>query len=452
MHHDPALAKAVLDCLPDPAILLGDDYRILAANEAYRHAFGTGEEIVGRTCHETSHHSSLPCHLTGESCPLLHCRESGEPGRAMHIHHAPHGEEHEDVLVRPVVDQDGQVRAYVEIIRPLSIASAEPSIRQLVGRAPAFRHMLELVERVAPRDTTVLLLGESGTGKELVAEAVHRESRRSRRPFVPVDCSGLTETLFESELFGYEKGAFTGATSRRKGLVEAVEGGTLFLDEIGDVPLGLQVKLLRLLETGRFRRVGSTEQLRADFRLVCATHRDLEAMVAEGAFRQDLYYRINVFPIPLPPLRRRRDDVPLLVASLLERVAGGEDWQVHPEAMALLEAYDYPGNVRELLNVLERACLLADAGTILPRHLPDAVRRAAPCPDRDAEPRAGTSRGTPGEIAPSEIVPLEQAEERYLRWVVERHPGDNRQLAHDLGLSERTLYRKLQKIRGSRTA
>ena len=184
--------------------------------------------------------------------------------------------------------------------------------------------MLELMARVAPSDATVMLQGESGTGKELVAKAIHDASRRADRPFVAVDCSGLTETLFESELFGHEKGSFTGASARRIGLVEAASRRTLFLDELGDIPLGMQVKLLRLLETGTFRRVGASDFLKSDIRLISATHRNLRAMVAGGRFRQDLYYRLNTFPIALPALRERRADIPLLAEALLSRVAPGE--------------------------------------------------------------------------------------------------------------------------------
>jgi transcriptional regulator with PAS, ATPase and Fis domain len=231
----------------------------------------------------------------------------------------------------------------------------------------------------------VLLQGESGTGKELVAQAIHDASRRAR-PFVAVDCSGLTETLFESELFGHERGAFTGASARKIGLVEAASGGTLFLDELGDIPLPMQVKLLRLLETGTYRRVGSTELIRADIRLISATHQPLKALVAQGRFRQDLFYRVNAFPICLPALRERPDDIPLLAEALLGRVAPERKLKLADDALACLQAYDYPGNVRELRNILERASLMCDGDTVQRRHLPEElcepgrVQAATPTP------------------------------------------------------------------------
>ncbi len=201
------------------------------------------------------------------------------------------------------------------------MAQSAPSASGLIGRTAAFQEMLELVARVGSSQAAVLLLGESGTGKELVARAIHEASTRASGPLVVVDCARLPETLFESELFGHEKGAFTGAQAAKSGLVEAASGGTLFLDEVGDIPLPMQVKLLRLLESGTYRRVGCTEPRRADVRLVSATHRDLQTMVTDGRFREDLYYRLSTFPIDLPPLRERQGDIPLLVTSLLSRVA-----------------------------------------------------------------------------------------------------------------------------------
>lgn len=276
--------------------------------------------------------------------------------------------------------------------------------------------------------TTALLLGESGTGKELVAQAIHQQSGREHAPFVVVECSGLTETLFESELFGHEKGAFTGANQKKSGLVEAASGGTLFLDEVGDIPLSLQVKLLRLLETGTFRRVGGVETLRADFRLVAATHRDLKTMVESGEFRRDLYYRLGVFPIELPALRERPEDIDLLADTLLNRLAPGRAYTLAASTRARLRAYDFPGNIRELRNLLERAMLMADGDTLLPEHLPREV--------------AGKDAGnTP--LTADGIAPLDVAERRYLLWALGRSGGDRKALARQLGISERTLYRKL---------
>jgi two-component system response regulator PilR (NtrC family) len=252
--------------------------------------------------------------------------------------------------------------------------------------------MLSLVSRVAPTDTSVLLLGETGTGKEMVARAIHDASGRSGAPFVAVDCSGLAETLFESELFGHERGAFTGALARKSGLVEVAAGGTLFLDEVGDIPLGLQVKLLRLLETGTFRRVGGTEPLHTDFRLIAATHRDLMRQVREERFRSDLYFRISAFPVHLPPLRERRSDIPLLIEHVLSKlVHTGAKGKAHldDQALAALRNYPFPGNVRELENILERAVALCEGDRIreddlqLPSVDPELSAAATPLPEGD---------------------------------------------------------------------
>ena len=422
----------VLDCLPGPAVVIGTDYRITAANRAYREQFSGGAAVVGRHCFEVSHRYSAPCDEAGETCPIARCRESGEPSRALHVHFTPTGEQHEEVVTHPIPDASGAVTSFLEVIQPITIASARPSDEGLVGRSPAFNRMLELATRVAPTEVPVLLLGESGTGKERLAQAIHGMSGRSTGRFVPLDCSGITESLFESELFGHEKGAFTGASQRKTGLVETCDGGTLFLDEVGDIPLPLQVKLLRLIETRAFRRVGSTEPRKSDFRLICATHRDLGRMVEDGTFRRDLFHRLSAFPIRLPALRERREDVPLLIESAARRLGGGDLSRFHPDTLAALDAYPFPGNVRELQNVVGRGCLLAGAGTVLPEHLPDDVLAAA--------------GGGAAQARPSEIVTLAEAERRYLRWALATFRGDRRELARRLGLTERTFYRKTHEL------
>jgi transcriptional regulator with PAS, ATPase and Fis domain len=360
------------------------------------------------------------------------------PDRVLHIHHTPRGPEHVDVELRPILDGNGQVVAYVERLTTVKHASARASQAGLVGRSPAFNTALEAVQRVARSPLPVLLQGESGTGKELFARAVHEASDRHDGPFVAVDCSGLPETLFESELFGHEKGAFTGAQHRKPGLVETASGGTLFLDEIGDVPLGMQVKLLRLIESGTFRRVGATATQQADFRLVAATHKPLQQMVADGSFRQDLYYRIAAFPIYLPPLRERVGDIPLLVDSFLQR--GGRAAQgvvVQPAAIARLQAHNWPGNIRELRNVLERACLFADDGVVRPEHLPGWLQvRAQPLP-----PAAGAPLASPPPPAP-----LARDLDAEMRRLVAEGRLSRRVIADSLGLSERTFYRRLKAL------
>jgi two-component system response regulator HydG len=423
---------ALLDVVPEPVVLLSPDYEILATNLCYQDRYGLGVNEQGRHCYEVSHNYSRPCHEMGEECPMQSCLKSGELQRALHVHHTPSGETQVDVELFPVTLRDGSFIGFIEIARDIITPENADRLQQLVGRSPAFNEMLSLINLVAPSDTAVLLLGESGTGKEVNSTTIHRLSKRSSGPFVPVDCSGLSEGLFESELFGHEKGAFTGATSRKNGLVEAARGGTLFLDEVGDIPLNLQVKLLRLLETGSYRRVGSTETQQAEFRLICATHRNLSEMVKQGEFRQDLFYRISPFQIDIPPLRERHEDIPLLIEVLLKRLTTGKPVEIDDTAVNCLQKYNYPGNIRELRNILERAMLMARGSKITLRHLPNI------CKDGVIIPVTG--------VRFSGLMPLEQLEQNYLRWALDRHRGERAELAKLLGVSERTLYRKIEKL------
>ena len=425
----PRELVSFLESLSEPHILCDRNYRILAANEAYRVKWVGQREVVGRMCYEVSHRYPVPCDQAGESCPLQRSLRSGQRERIVHLHHTHLGEQFENIELTPIRDDTGEIAYYIEKLDPLPVQRSEEHARGLLGRSPPFLSMMGMVARVAPSDAAVLLQGESGTGKELVANAIHQLSRRAAKPFVAVDCSGLAETLFESELFGHERGAFTGAVTRKVGLVEAAAGGTLFIDEVGDIPLTIQVKLLRLLETGTFRRVGSTELLKADIRIVSATHRPLTDMVADGRFRQDLFYRLNIFPIHLPALRERREDILLLAEGLLARLAAGRSLRFSREAVAWLRDYAFPGNVRELRNLLERACLLCDGDEIDLRHLPAAGENQL----LQAQPKS---------LGKTSLT--DQALLEYSR----SFPGSRKELARQLGLSERTLYRRLNALTG----
>jgi DNA-binding NtrC family response regulator len=297
----------------------------------------------------------------------------------------------------------------------------------IVGDSPPIRKVMELVEHVAKTDATVLIRGESGTGKELIARAVHANSRRRYAPIIAVNCGGLPETLLESELFGHEKGAFTGAQFRRKGRLEMADGGTLFLDEVGSISMKTQVDLLRVLETREFTRVGGTKSIKVDFRVICATNEDLEEAVAQGRFREDFYYRINVFAIEAPPLRTRRSDIPLLATHFLQRFARQMDKRItgiSPEAMRALEAYPWPGNVRELSNAIERAMVIGTAPDIMPDDLPLRSGRVSAPEDGDS---------------------LAEMEAQHVAAILEKSDWNITRAAEVLGIDRVTVYNKIKK-------
>ena len=438
-----------LEGLSEPHILFDKQYRILSANAAYRRQFSPDRSVVGRTCYEVSHRFSVPCDQAGESCPMVKSRESNQRERVLHLHYRPKGEEYVNIELVPLLDASGEQTCFIEKMEPLRVAQSQAAAQGLIGRDPQFQDMLGMVARVAPSQATVLLLGESGTGKELVARAMHQASKRAQRALVAVDCSSLPEALFESELFGHEKGAFTGANATTVGLVETASGGTLFLDEVGDIPLTIQVKLLRLLETGTYRRVGSTELRHADIRVVSATHRDLEQMVAQGGFRQDLYYRLSTFPIHLPSLRQRRGDIVLLASALLQRVAPQRKLQISETALSLIQAQDFPGNVRELRNLMERTALLCDGDTIEATHVQQALHsgRRPGISQRSLPQVQQTDTGSDHRVVEKPVPgALKSVEQAALQQWVAGHAGSRSELARKLGISERSLYRKLKAL------
>ncbi|HEY2993979.1 MAG TPA: sigma-54 dependent transcriptional regulator [Methylomirabilota bacterium] len=301
----------------------------------------------------------------------------------------------------------------------------------LIAQSPAMQAVLDLVERVAPTDATLLIQGESGTGKEVIAKAVHHASARAARPFVAVNCGAVPETLLESELFGYMRGAFTGAAAAKPGLFEEADGGTLLLDEIAEMPASLQVKLLRALQSGEVRRLGATQSMTIDVRVIAATHGDLAALIGEGRFREDLYYRLNVIQIVLPPLRDRREDIPALAAHFLARAAGklGRERRLSPPALERLLRYPWPGNVRELENAVERAAILSRSDRVEPDDLPPHV---------SAGLQLGPSPALPRQIS------LADAERAHILQTLERFGRNHSGAAEALGIGRTTLWRKLK--------
>jgi DNA-binding NtrC family response regulator len=301
---------------------------------------------------------------------------------------------------------------------------------QLIGAGRRMQKVVQMIEKVAPTDTTVLIRGESGTGKELVARALHRNSQRHNQPMVTINCAALQESLLESELFGHEKGAFTGAQQSKPGLIEVAEGGTLFIDEVAEMAPSLQAKLLRVLEDGHYRRVGGTKESHANTRIIAATNKPLEDEQKAGRFREDLYYRLNVVTIELPPLRERREDVPALVEHLLAtRQLGPERCHVHPDTMRALVNYNWPGNVRELANVLERAQILAEDNLITLDDLPETMQTAPPA----------------AAVSNPDSLDLSEMERQTVRAALEQSKGNKVNAARSLGVTRRTLYRLIEK-------
>ena len=320
----------------------------------------------------------------------------------------------------------------------------------LVGESPGMKAIYEMIAKVADSPSTVLITGESGTGKELIAKALHRGSSRRDRPLIKVNCAAIPKDLVESELFGYERGAFTGAVSSKPGRFELADGGTLFLDEIGEVPVEMQVKLLRALQESEFERVGGIKTLRVDVRLIAATNRDLKALIADGRFREDLYYRLAVVPIALPPLRDRREDVPLLVRHFVEKYnqrLGKRVEGVDADAMALLQAYPWPGNIRELENLMERSVLFADGPIIKAGALPDSLREAAPSTPVAPVGALGAI-AAPSGASMKEIVRQAQAElERELiARALDETGGNVTRAAKRLQISRKSLQVKMKEL------
>lgn len=429
--------EAIIDIFPDPFVIIDRDFHIVSANQHYKQHYQVGnEDVVGKHCYEISHRTHRPCSQMGEHCPLEAVVETGKPTTVMHIHCTGDNEEHVQILAAPIFDAQGAVLYMGETIRPLPEMNEDDRI--IIGRSPPILHLISMLHRVATTQSTVFLLGESGTGKDCAARYIHQYSDRNKGPFMVVDCGALGESLIESELFGYEKGAFTGAHKQKPGLFEAADQGTLFIDELGELPLHLQTKLLRVLETGTIRRIGGTEYIDVDVRIIAATNRDPQEMLEAKTIREDLYYRLSAFPVKVPTLRERKEDVPGLAEFFLKRIDDGDNQiPLSPDVIERLLSYDYPGNVRELRNIMERAVILAAGAPILPEFtiFTDASQYA---PRHDLVP-VGGKRSAHYPI-PSSRLTREQVTETLLRC-----GGHRAKAAQLLGVSERTIYRHLKK-------
>jgi PAS domain S-box-containing protein len=437
---DPA-QQAILDSISDGVFTVDRQWRVTFFNRAAERITGVPRaSALGRRCSEVFRAS-----ICESACALGQTLANDQPivNRLVYIVDAGGTRIPISVSTAVLRDENGAVVGGAETFRDLrevqelrKALDARYSFQDIVGRSAAMRELFELLPIVASHETTVLIEGESGTGKELVARALHDLSHRGRRRFVAVNCAALPETLLESELFGYKAGAFTDARRDKPGRVAAAEGGTLFLDEIADVPLSMQAKLLRVLQEREFEPLGGSTPIKANVRFVTATHRDLEAMVKQGTFREDLYFRINVFRIAIPPLRDRREDIPLLADHLLAKVArlnrkdlvGFSD-----EAMRILLEHDYPGNVRELENAIEHAAVLCRSALIQARDLPPHLRSRA---TSERAPGQRTARGTTTGLRDLELLSIVDS--------LRRNHGNRTVAARALGIDPSTLYRRLK--------
>ncbi len=430
-----AAGDVILDSISDGAFTVDQDWRITSFNRAAEEATGIPrEEAIGKRCCEV-----FRANVCERDCVLRHTMETGQPvmNKPVWIVTADGQRVPISVSTGLLRDEDGRVIGGVETFRDLTLVeelrkelTKQHSFEDIISRNHEMREIFAILPEVAASDSTVLIEGESGTGKELLARAIHNLSSRAEGPFVPVNCGALPDTLLESELFGHEAGAFTDAKHAKKGRFALAEGGTLFLDEIGDVSPALQVRLLRVLQDRRYEPLGSVKTVQADVRVLCATHRDLQAMASAGDFRQDLFYRINVVRLRLPPLRQRREDIPLLVDHFIDRYNAlrGKDIQgASDETISRFMRHDWPGNIRELENAIEHAFILCRGPMIEPHHLPEQFAAE----DDNLPPTGGT---------------LAEIEARAILTALEQNDWNRLATARQLGIDKTTLWRKIKRL------
>lgn len=433
--HDEALFRAVLNTVSDAITVIDKELKVIFQNEAVYRAYGSR---IGERCFEAYRGRHEPC----ENCIILDVIRDGQPRRAlrdirlpeggvlwMELFSGPFRDERGDIVgaVEVVRDVTEQIRLTEECVTLQREMERQAQFGNIVTQSKKMKEIFRLVGRVASTMSSVLITGESGTGKELIARAIVFNSPRKGKPFVPLNCGAIPENLLESELFGHVRGAFTGAVRDHAGLIETADGGTLFLDEIGEMPLSIQVKLLRFLEEGESRRVGDTKTRKFDVRVISATNRNLEQAVRDGSFREDLFFRLNVIPIFLPPLRERREDIPPLATHLLQRLCDTHSRSVtgiSSDALKALMSYDWPGNVRELENTIEYALHLTnESEPIRPEQLPAKIAGAASLP-----------------LVPHDVLSLEEYAKRSVRLLQEDHTDE--QIALILGISRKSLWER----------
>jgi transcriptional regulator with PAS, ATPase and Fis domain len=425
----PIELQSIIDAQDNPFVLIDENYNIVSANKTYCDTYGTTpDEIVGQKCHQVSHHSEVPCHQNGEDCPHQQVFATWKPHQVLHIHYdKDKNPDRVRIKGSPVNSADGKRYLGESIFRLNASDDPDCAEQPMIGKTPAFLVFMEQLSRAAESSASILLNGESGTGKNMAARYAHKSSDRASAAFIQVSCSALDKNTFESELFGHEKGALVGCGGRRFGLFESANNGTLFIDGIDQLPLPVQGKLVRAIETGTYHRLGGQQALKADVRIVSATTRNLLEMVEHGTFRADLYYRIAGIKVDIPPLRDRRQDLPVLAEAILNRLTGSMKAGISARAIDKLMTHDFPGNLHELRNILQQALIISTNGVITPELINIEFSRKKFQPDK----HDGAS--------------IREIEARHIADLLTRHGGHRRKVADELGISERTLYRKLVK-------
>jgi two-component system, NtrC family, response regulator AtoC len=433
--------QTVIDANDSAFVVIDENYTIIAANSAYCQSYGVDiDKVIGCKCHEISHNLNTPCHLNGEDCPHMHVFSTEQAVQVLHVH-IDHKMQEEYVRIKgsPIRGADGKMYLGEAIFQVARAAELGCDEQRMFGRSPAFLAFIEELSSAARFSAPILLNGETGVGKEMAAKYVHKKSNRRDMPFVYIDCASISEEMFESELFGVERADLTGTYNRQPGLIESANGGTLFLDEIGEIPTMIQGKLLRAIETGVFRRLGSRDDVRVDIRVICATHNNLRKRVDQGTFRADLYYRCAGISITIPPLRERRGDIPALVNALASRLRDscGDLCKITDDAMQMLTGYDYPGNIRELQNILQKASIKTTNAIITPDlldldHFNNIYNN--PLSDRHGHSADGEA----------EQRSISELEESHIKSLLQQFNGHRARVADVLKISERTLYRKLK--------
>ncbi|MGE5240376.1 MAG: sigma-54 interaction domain-containing protein [Bacteroidota bacterium] len=440
---------SLINAQESPAVIIDQNHRIIAANRAYCVSYGvTADAVVGRYCYEVSHHLTSPCYQHGEDCPSLTVLANNRAQEVLHVHY-DYADRPDRVRIKayPVETASGQKFVLETIHRLAPTMHLTCEEMRMVGRSPAFLQCIETLALAAKSNAPILLCGETGVGKEMAAQYIHEQSVRSAKSCVELNCASIPEALFESELFGHERGAFTGCAGLKQGLFETADKGTLLLDEIGELPLSMQAKLLRVFDSGEFRRVGGTAVIKVDVRIIAATNRDLSTMVADGKFREDLYFRLAGVKVHLPPLRERRMDIPALAAVLLKRICEQDKvdrCHLTKEAMERLMEYGFPGNVRELLNILQQALTLSPDGIITAEHirLDNHRSHSTPAPASASPTNCGSAVTAMATNLPRSLADVEA---RHIAYLLQRHDNNRGAVAEALGVSKRTLYRKIKR-------